>query len=302
MGSTYKLIIKKILHTDNNIFSFDYKRNENIDERCKLFFNIILNQDINVKNKFKFFNETLNSIFLEDKKELFIDYFCKVQKTYKALNKLIYIYKFKKSKIVVDTDIALNEIVINQKNIICIFQDDVKYLFNITDLINIINSSLTNNHLFFSDPLCIKNPYNNLPFSKSTLYNIYLFIKFKTHFLPVLFFYFFYCDFNLECFKIKHEYLLRQCAIENYVYKSPSNILIKEINKMIKSFNDNCRRCKLKHRILIDEEFPSDKLIKVMKPYLLIYFCSNYSLLSYTIVLTNCSKVYSVIFESNSMI
>lgn len=298
MGTTYKQIIKKILHTNNNIFSFDYNKNENIDERCKLFFNIFLNQDINVKNKFKFFSETINSIFLKDKKELFIDYFCKVQKTYKALNKLIYIYKFKKSKIVVSTDMALNQIVINEKNIICIFEDEVKYLFNINDLINIINTSLTNNHLFFSEPLSIKNPYNNLPFSKSTLYNIYLFIKFKTHISPILFFNFFYCDFNLECFKNKHEYLLRQCAIENYVYKSPSNIIIKEINKMINLFNDNCRKCRLKYKIIIDEDFPTDKLIKIMRPYLLIDFNSKYSLLSYKkIELRNILKILLIRFN-----
>jgi hypothetical protein len=298
MGSIYKLIIKKLLHTDNNIFSSNYDKNENVDERCKLFFNIFLMQDINVKNKFKFFYETLNSIFFKNKKELFIDYFCKVQKTYKALNKLMYIYKFKNSKIVVNTDMALNEIDINQKNIICIFQDDVKYLFNVNDLINIINTSLINNHLFFSEPLCVKNPYNNLPFSKSTLYNIYLFIKFKTHFLPVLFFHFFYCNFNLECFKKKHEYLLRQYSIENYVFKSPSNILIKEINLMIKSFNDNCRKCKMKYVILIDEDFPSDKLIKIMRPYLLIYINSNYSLLPYKkIELRNMLKVLLIRFN-----
>lgn len=296
MGSTYKLIIKKILHTDNNIFSFDYKK-EDIDESCKLFFNIFLNQDVNIKNKFKFFNESINSIFLKDK-ELFVNYFCKVQKTYNALNKLIFIYKFKKSKIVVNTDLALNEIDINQKNIICIRHDDVKYLFKITDLINITNTSLTNNHQFFSEPLCIKNPYNNLPFSKSTLYNIYLFIKFKTHLLPILFLYFFYCDFNLDCFKIKHEYLLRQCAIENYVYKSPSNILIKEINKMIKTFNDNCIKSKIKYKILIDEEFPSDKLIKIMKPYLLISFYSKYSLLPYKkIEMSNMLKYLLIRFN-----
>jgi len=300
MGSIYKLIIKNLLHTDNNIFSFNYDKNETVDERCKLFFNIFLNlnQNIDIKNKFKFFYETINSIFLNDKKDKFINYFCKVQKTYNVLNKFLYIIKFKKSKVVVNSDMGLNEININEKNIICIFQDDVKYLFNINDLINIINSSLTNNHLFFSEPLCVKNPYNNLPFSKSTLYNIYLFIKFKTHILPILFFNFFYCDFNLECFKIKYEFLLRQYTIENYVYKSPSNILMKEINNMIKNFNSNCKKSKMKNRILIDENFPSDKLIKIMRPYLLIYIHSLFSLLPYKkIEMKNMLKILLIRFN-----
>ena len=40
---------------------------------------------------------------------------------------------------------------------------------------------------------------------------------------------------------------------------------MKEINNMIKNFNSNCKKSKMKNRILIDENFPSDKLIKIMR-------------------------------------
>ena len=278
---TYKLIIQKILNTENNIFSSNYDKTDKVDESCKLFFYIFLNEDITIQNKFNFFFNSLNSIFLKDKKNEFINYFCKIQKTYKALNKFIYIYKFKKAKIVANTDMALNLINDNQKNIISILHNNSKYLFNINDLINIINTSLTNNYLFFSEPLCIKNPYNNLPFLKSTLYNIYLFVKFNTYYCPTLLIYFFYCNFNLTIFKVKYEYIIRQISIENYVDKSPSNILINEINKMINEFNNTCRISRLKNKIIIDKDFPTDKLIKIMRPYLLIYMYSLYSLLPY---------------------
>jgi hypothetical protein len=36
---------------------------------------------------------------------------------------------------------------------------------------------------------------------------------------------------------------------------------------------------KLKNRILIDKDFPKNKLIKIMQPYLLLYCISNYSYL-----------------------
>jgi hypothetical protein len=163
----------------------------------------------------------------------------------------------------------------------CIFSDNAKYLFKINDLINIINSSLSNNYLFFADPMCIKNPYNNIPFLKSTLYNIYLFIKYKTYFTPILFFYFFQCNFNIGNFKYKHEYLLRDYSIENYVYKSPFNIILKEIQIMIKDFNKECFKNKLSNCILIDDQFPSDKLIRIMKPYLFLYIYSKYTLFLY---------------------
>jgi hypothetical protein len=152
-------------------------------------------------------------------------------------------------------------------------------LFSINDLINIINSSLVNNYQFFPEPLCIKNPYNNIPFPKSTLYNIYLFILHKTYFRPDLFFNFFLCDFNLSVFVKKYEILLREKSIYNYVYKSPSNILLKEIKKMLKFFNNFCIKSNFKNIIDIDNDFPKDKLIKIMQPYLLVYFTSIYSMI-----------------------
>ena len=280
--ATYKLIIRKLLNTENNIFSSQYDTTDTVDENCKLFFNIFLDQpQITIKSKFEFFNESINSIFLTKKTEEFINYFCKIQKVYKALNKFIYICKIKRSKTVVNTDMALNQINSNEKNTICILHNNAKYLFIINDLIQIINAALTNHYLFFSEPICIKNPYDNLAFTKSNLYNIYLYIKYQTHYHPDLFFYFFNVDFNLGVFKTKYEYLLREYSIKNYVYKSPSNILLVEINQMIKEFNSNCERSILKNRIVIDKDFPNDKLIRIMKPYLLMYFYSNYSLLTH---------------------
>jgi hypothetical protein len=225
----------------------------------------------------------LQDVFLNDndKKNEWIELFCKIQKTYKSFNKLAFIYKYKNTKIVVNTDMGLNEINEKQKNVFCLFHQNAKYLFTANDIINIINTSLTNNYNFFSEPISVKNPYNNLPFSKSNLYNIYLFIKFSTYLRPELFFYFFNCNFNLSVFKKKHEDILRENSILNYVYKSDSETLVKEINNMIKEFNNTCRLSKLINRIFIDKEFPKERLIKIMRPYLLLFFISNYSLLYY---------------------
>jgi flagellar biosynthesis GTPase FlhF len=47
---------------------------------------------------------------------------------------------------------------------------------------------------------------------------------------------------------------------------------------MIKFFNNYCSRFKFNNKILIDEEFPKDKLIKIFQPYLLVYLTSLYSM------------------------
>lgn len=275
--NTYSLIIKKIIKTDNNFFKYDYE-NDGIKGIFKICFNILLNKDLNIKNKFKFFIETLNNFCIKGKiEEEFIAYFCKIQKTYNVLNKFVHNYRYKKSKLVVNTDMCLNELNANDKNVMCLYHNNSKYLFHINDLIKIINSSLTNSYMFFAEPTNIKNPYDNIAFNKSTLYNIYFFIRYKTDFFPELFFKFFYVDFNLTAFKNSNEYLLRKYAIENYVFKSPSNTLIDEINNMIYFFNDFCEHYNVNNKILINKDFPKDILLRVMKPYLLIYFISQYS-------------------------
>ena len=278
--TTFKLIIKNIIKTENNIFSSNYDKTDEVNLLYKLLYQNLLNENINPEQKFIFLNNSLQNIFLNDK-DVFMYYFCKIQQTYNALNRFAFLYKYNKSKIVVDTDMTLNKITENQKNVLCIFHKNAKYLFTANDMINIINTSLINNYEFFAEPLCIKNPYNNLPFTKSILYNIYLFIKYNTYLKPELLFHFFSCNFNLSLFKKKYEYVLREHAIVNYVYKSPSTILIRSINIMIKEFNTNCAKLNKSNRIIIDKDFPKEKLIKIMKPYLLVFFTSNYSLLFY---------------------
>jgi hypothetical protein len=276
---TYSLIVKNVIKPETNFLQTNYKP-DGVDGTFKILFGLFLNDTvINVKNKIIFFEKTLQHFLIKNKREdEFTSYFCKIQRIYNMLNKLVYNYKYKKSKIVVNTDMCLNELVENSKNVICIFNNNSKYLFHIKDLIKIINSALTNSHMFFSEPISIKNPYDNVPFTKSTLYNIYFFIKYKTDYYPELFFKFFDVNFNLTNFMEKNQHLLRSYIIKDYVYKSPSKDLLHEIKKMISHFNSYCSVSKLRNKIVIDNDFPKDKLIKIMRPYLMLYILSQYAI------------------------
>jgi hypothetical protein len=272
METILKLKNNIFLHTENNI-------DDGVDGKFKILFSIFFKDEYSVSNKFQFFDEMLNNFWIKnesDDNDKFINYFYKIQKTYNVLNRFAYNYKFKKAKMVVNMDMGLNELRENNKNVMCIYHNNSKYLFYINDLLQIIKIALTNTYMFFSEPLSIKNPYNNIPFNKSTLYNIYFFIKYKTNYYEELFFRFFKSNFNLTQFKEQNEYILREHAIQHYVYKSASNILVKEIDDMIDEFNDDCKFKKLQNKITINKEFPKDKLIKIFQPYLLLYMIASY--------------------------
>jgi hypothetical protein len=174
----------------------------------------------------------------------------------------------------------MNPIKENSKYTYCLFQNNYKYLFNIHELIKIINNSIANSSDFFYNPLPIKNPYNNIILNKSTLYNIYFFIKMNTLLNPEFFYYFFKSNFNLNNFVKEYQHLLRDFSIQTYLNNSSKGTLYSDINNMLDAFN--YLFIKHENKIIIDDEFPIDKLIEAMKPYLKIYLTAHYSLIYVT--------------------
>lgn len=223
--------------------------------------------------KFKLLESIFQNIFCSNEfKEELLNLFCKIQKINNAFSKLAYIYKNKKAPIKIKTDMFLNTIDEKEKNVICIFDpnNSCKYLFTINDLIKIIKKSLIHSPHFFSDPSECKNPYTNIPFNKSTLYNIYFFIKYKNYIMPELIQNFFIENFNLENFRKNNLYTIRENAISDYLVNLKPEDAEEYIHQMIKSY--------YKKKTYISEDFPRNKLIEIMKPYLNYYFITTYSL------------------------
>jgi hypothetical protein len=284
--TTFNKIINKVINLDNNIFSFNYDNNDKISELNKIFFTTLSNINLykNFKNKFDYVDKTLNNFYFFNKpieKNIFFELFCKIQRIYHILNRLAYLYKYNKSKLIIDMDLQLNKIKFNDINVLCIYHVNAKYLFKIEDILKIIYISLTNAYLFMSDPITIKNPYNNIPFNKSILYYIYYYLISRTKFKNIkseyidIFFKFKESNFNMTKFINSYEYILREYAIKNYLNNSTKDILLQEIKILIKSFNNNMS---YQESIIISEEFPKDELIRIMKPYLYLNLQCNYSM------------------------
>ena len=221
-------------------------------------------------SKFKILNEVLQNIFFSNQfKEEFIHFFSQLQRNYHALSRFSFLYKFKKAKIQVTTDLTMTPIPVTNKNVIIIMQNNVKYMFVLNDLINIIETAISNAPDFFLEILVPKNPYTNCVFSISALYNIYFKCKDSSFVLPKLFHFYFLSNFNIYKYMMENESIIRDVAIHSYIYNSPMNSLY---NKIIIMLAEN----RYSRKLSIHKDFPKNVLVEIMRPFLYYKYISNY--------------------------
>jgi hypothetical protein len=189
-----------------------------------------------------------------------VDILNRSQRHYNALTTFAKIIKYKRQPSIKD-DLLLNPIT-NQIRHMKIIHINTVYLFTIKDLINIINSSLSNCSTFYADPKEIKNPYNNMTFDHHILYNIYYAIKASDYTFPILFHQYYLCNFNLRNYAIENEYLIRDININNILYNTNEKCLFKSMKKMLEKYLKNIR---------ISDDVDKQEFIKIIRPYYYLY-------------------------------
>jgi len=261
------------LELTNKTYNYELKIPE-LDDYSKLVkitFNILLLTPLfNVRTKFDFLDSVRNNIFFNDSiKNMIYETFYDVQKKYHLLNRLAFRYKYRKAPIAIDTDLSLSNIK-SSRTTMTILQNNQKYLFTLFDLKKIIDTSLSNSPYHFSQPLPIKNPYNNLPFDKAILYNIYFFMKKSDFVMPTLFHQYFLSNFNLSKFQEDNEPVIQKIHLKQYLRNLSPKELKGEILYMLK-------QNRFSKKIKIDPAFPIDKLIDIFTPYLELFYTQIYS-------------------------
>jgi hypothetical protein len=228
-----------------------------------------INDPIKVLSKHRILKEYQDNVFIpsESKRKMLID-FCVAQRTYFAFSRLAQIYKFRNTKNTISIDLYLNEISKEHRNAICIHANATNYWFMIGDLCNHIFAALTNSPYYFADPLPIKNPYTNIPFTNAELYAIYFKVRTSTFILPILFHKFFLCNFDLIKFRLDNEAEIRESFIRRHIHATEEPILYAEILLML--FH-NRRRNRFIHPTI-----PKPEFIKIMRPYLYLFIVSEY--------------------------
>lgn len=223
--------------------------------------------------KFRVMADIQHNLFVMPKIKLLIsDLFYKAQRSYYALSRFSRIYMLRKAKIPIEHDLYLNPIDKNNRKSLQLYDRSHKslYYFTCSDLVRIINTSLTHSRNYFIEPLECKNPYTNTPFTKSMLYTIYFHIQKTYTIIPPLLQAFFMDNFNLELFAIHNEQLIRNMCVDSFLKNSSIDILYDEVMHMFALLRIR--------RINISSEFPKHLLVEVMRPYLYLYCTYMYSI------------------------
>ena len=161
-----------------------------------------------------------------------------------------------------------------------VFDQGMKYTFKISDLLNIIHSSLTHAIEFICDPVPIKNPYTGLEFGKPTLYSIYAMLRESTYAVPPLFAFFVEVDFDMEKFETQYESVLRDFVIKATIENMTPAKRREEIRQMmavVGVYNPLSNRHEPIFRL---RSVLPDELDR-FKPWLHLYFVHLYSLNTY---------------------
>ena len=81
---------------------------------------------------------------------------------------------------------------------------------------------------------------------------------------------YFLANFDITSFYFENEAIIRDIAIHNFIFKSDTKVLYPSVINMINKYDT-------KNVLTISEEFPKDKLVNIMRPYLHLYYITKYS-------------------------
>ena len=225
-----------------------------------------------------FFNQNIiGNIFLEEKSiEYCSDIYCKAKRILNILSRTVYLYKLKKAIIYdVNKDLYFNDLdIYKSKHKITIYQNKTLYSFRTANLILMWVDKLENNNELFPEPLDLKNPYTNIKFSKSNLYNIYFSLLFNGFNIPLTIKFFYLNEFNIIGFSSRYYTFLKDLAIENFMKNGSSYEKYEQLQNMFYEF-----KSKINFIVLNDEVRISDRLdlIFIFKNILNYYLIGKFS-------------------------
>ena len=184
-------------------------------------------------------DNALENIYIQSKKVL------------NKLNNFAKLYKWKKSVVYeIDTDLHLIPLDnYTEKHKIIILENNTRYTFRLTDLVNYWTVSLTNNEGLFSKPVHLKNPHTNIIISNNNLYNIYFKLLGSTFNIPLWIMFFFKCNMDIRDFQYIYYSFLKENTIDDFVENGNIHEKYEQILNMLHDFRKHIDYLTIAHFI-----------------------------------------------------
>lgn len=229
----------------------------------------VLSDKSHSKSKFnQLYANYIDSVFTCDvDRELFLDFFNRIQQVYRALNRFANLITKKNYAINVSHDMFLTPISCKQKNVFCYYEHKYIYFFTLQDLSRIITSAICHSVHFYPEPMSPKNPYSGILFSTTDLYNIYFKMKESLLNVPLVMQQYFLSHFDIKKFKSNNEIIIRNIYINQFIQNEDPDEIVEYIYDMLSPYKS----------LQIDVNFPNSILIDTFKHILIYYLRYKYS-------------------------
>jgi hypothetical protein len=259
----------------------------------KEIFDYMLQLQLSKQNNFiqEIYNSTEYSLLYSSKfhkklelyKDLITDYnynsdvvniYNTVQKSYSIISNFVFNYLKKTRPVVNNLDLYMVPIDPSDKYTIKLYHKGKNYLFTLNTLVILIKGKLMSMDKGTLKCYRCKNPYNNLPFTRSCILHFYFkYINTYKYLEDILISYYKH-EFNEKNFFLYNEQSLRHWYIKSLLYTTQDfeRSLLREYVDII--FYTYCKS----KRIFVNIDFPLNDLLVIMRPYLYCFLITKYCL------------------------
>ena len=220
--------------------------------------------------------ENTETNYINIKRNKIIDIYLKSKKIKCCLLRFLQIIKNKKN-INYEFDQDLQFIPLkkydNSEKII-ITQNKTNYEFRLMDLIKLWKIALFNSQNMFPMPLKLKNPFTNMIFSNSSLFNIFYKFQKSNYVIPEIILMFYKNNFDMDEFKVNTYPTLQKNAIKQYISTAYYQDLYDYLVMLFHDYRKETCYVLLKPTATY---LMKQSLIKKMKWYLKLYLTTKFS-------------------------
>lgn len=282
MSAFVALVAKLNGHVDVTRGAFtqpsQHRARVNTDFISYAFINALEKRGDCVHGRFAVLAEHLSNTYITDEQRAVgVAIFSRAQACYSAMSKLARRWKVARAKAsACDHDIRMTVELDNlpPHHVINLYDDTGRttYRFRLSDLIAMSLQALRNAPDLFVEPLPVKNPYTNIPFTVAQLYNFYFALKETRFDIPPVLAMYYRCGFNLVSFAQRHEAELREEAIGDLCRHGSDGQVYYYLLRMVRENRDDLGE------LTLSPGFPGGALIEAMRPFLGNYLRKSFSL------------------------